>query len=44
MTQASVITDEMRAAIGREGEPFTAEVDKSAIRMFARAVGHSDPI
>ena len=44
MTQASVITDEMRAAIGREGEPFTAEVDKTAIRMFARAVGHTDPI
>ena len=44
MTQASVITDEMRAAIGRESEPFAVEVDKTAIRMFARAVGHTDPV
>ncbi len=40
----SVITDEMRAAIGKEGEPATLEVDKTGCRMFARAVGHSDPI
>ena len=44
MTQASVITDEMRAAIGRESEPFTVEVDKTAVRMFARAVGYTDPV
>jgi acyl dehydratase len=40
----SVITDEMRAAIGKEGEPSTLEVDKTGCRMFARAVGHTDPI
>jgi hypothetical protein len=40
----SVITDEMRAAIDKEGEPSTLEVDKTGCRMFARAVGHSDLI
>lgn len=42
MTGESLITDEMRAAVGREGEPLTIEVDKTAIRWFARAVGHTD--
>ncbi len=40
----SVITDEMRASIGKESEPSTLEVDKTGCRMFARAVGHSDLI
>ena len=44
MTQASVITDAMRAEIGKESEPVTFEVDKSACRMFARAVGYTDPV
>lgn len=46
MTQEaeSLITDEMRAAIGREGPPVRHELDKTAIRMFARAVGHTDLI
>ena len=46
MTQEteSLITDEMRASIGREGPPVRHEVEKTAIRMFARAVGHTDPI
>ena len=46
MTQEaeSFITDEMRASIGREGPPVPHELDKTAIRMFARAVGHVDPI
>ena len=38
----SVVTDEMRAAIGKEGEAGTLEVDKTGCRMFARAVGHTD--
>jgi hypothetical protein len=42
--QESVITDEMRAAIGKESEPSTLEVDKTGCRMFARAVGHTDLI
>lgn len=46
MTQSSesVITDEMRAAVGVEGPPTTLEVEKTNCRMFARAVGHTDPI
>jgi len=40
----SVITDEMRAVIGKDGEPSVLEVDKTGCRMFARAVGHTDPI
>jgi len=46
MTQQaeSVITDEMRAIIGKEGAATTLEVDKTGCRMFARAVGHTDPI
>jgi len=42
--QASVITDEMRAAIGKESPPVTFEVDKTGCRQFARAVGYTDPI
>ena len=47
MTQAQanpLITDEMRAEIGKESQPWSCEVDKTAIRMFARSVGHTDPI
>ena len=46
MTQQaeSVITDEMREVVGKEGAPTTLEVEKTGCRMFARAVGHSDPI
>jgi hypothetical protein len=40
----SVVTDEMRAAVGKEGEAATLEVDKSGCRMFARAVGHTDHV
>ena len=46
MTQAtpSVITDEMRAVVGVEAPPVTLEVERTNCRMFARAVGHTDPI
>ena len=43
-TNPSVITDEMRAAIGKEGTPSVAEVERTNCRMFARSVGHKDPI
>ena len=43
-TAESVITDEMRAAIGVEGPPAVMEVEKTNCRMFARSVGHTDPI
>lgn len=39
-----MISDEMRASIGREGPPSRHEVDKTGIRMFARSVGHADLI
>lgn len=34
----------MRATIGKEGPPTKLDVDKIGIRMFARAVGYSDPV
>ncbi len=40
----SVISDEMRAAIGVENPGGTSEVTTSGIRMFARAVGYTDLI
>ncbi len=40
----SLITDEMRAAIGVPSEPTILEADRTSIRMFARSVGHTDPI
>src|SRR4051794_28826159 len=38
----SAITDEMRASVGVEGAPTLSDVDKTGIRMFARAVGYTD--
>jgi len=43
-TTDSVITDEMRAAIGVEGPPMVLEIEKTNCRMFARSVGHTDAI
>jgi hypothetical protein len=43
-TTDSVITDEMRSAIGVEGPPTVMEVENTSCRMFARSVGHTDPI
>jgi len=42
--QESVITDEMRAKIGKESEPTRYEIDNTGCRQFARAVGYTDPI
>ena len=44
MAQESVITPEMRAAVGVESEPYTNEIEKGAIVKFARAIGDSNPI
>jgi len=38
------VTDEMKAIIGKESSPTTSELDNTGIRMFARSVGHTDPI
>ena len=43
-TTDSVISDEMRAAVGVEGPPAVMEVEKTNCRMFARSVGHIDAI
>lgn len=43
-TNSSVITDEMRAVVGVDGSPATLEVERTNCRMFARSVGHIDPI
>lgn len=42
--EGSLITDEMRTTIGVRSEPSLYEVDKLSVRMFARSVGHVDPI
>ncbi len=42
--EGSLITDEMRTTIGVRSEPSFYEVDKLSVRMFARSVGHVDPI
>jgi N-terminal half of MaoC dehydratase len=42
--EQTIITDEMRAAIGVESQPWTVEVEKTGVRMFARAVGYTDPV
>lgn len=38
----SVVTDEMREQLNVESEPWTVEVDKTAVRMFARSVQYDD--
>jgi acyl dehydratase len=39
-----LVTPELRAMIGRTWPPVTYEVDRTGIRMWARAVGISDPV
>ena len=38
------LTPEMKAAIGKGGDPVTYEVTTLGIRTFARAVGYKNPI
>jgi acyl dehydratase len=40
----SVVTEAMRALIGVEGSETVSEVTSTGCRLFARAVGHTDPI
>lgn len=42
--KAPLVTPEMKAEIGKEGAPWTIEVDKTMIRLFARSVGHTDAV
>jgi len=44
MAQESVITEEMRKAIGVESEPTIVHVEKEPIRRFAAAIGDPNPL
>ena len=44
MTQESVITQEMRDAVGVESEPATHLVEAGAIIKFAQAIGDPSPV
>ena len=44
MAEYEIITPEMEALVGVESEPWVLEVDKLQIRLFARAVGYTDPL
>lgn len=44
MAEESQITDEMRALIGQASAPEVYEVDKTGVRLFARAVGYTDRV
>lgn len=44
MGEASVITKEMRDAIGVEWEPFTLQIDKWLVKLFTDAVGDFNPL
>lgn len=41
---SSLITDEMEKLLGRDYPPVTYDVDRSGIRLWARAVGYTDPV
>lgn len=42
--EESLITEEMRSRIGVESAPWTLEVDKTSVRMFARSCQYTDPV
>ena len=42
--EGSLITPEMRAEVGKRSDPSIYEVDKLQVRLFARSVGHTDPV
>ena len=42
--QESLVTDEMRDAIGVESEPYSGPVEKDRVRLFAEAIGDPNPI
>lgn len=44
MAKEFEITDEMRAAIGKESPPWTHEVTTTSVRAFARGVGYTDEV
>jgi hypothetical protein len=44
MATEVVISDEMRAQIGKQSPPWTYEVTTTSVRAFARGVGYTDPV
>jgi hypothetical protein len=42
--EESLITDEMRAALNKESSIHTLEIERGAIRQYARAAGHTNPV
>lgn len=44
MAKEFTLTDEMRAQVGRESPPWTAEVTSTSVRAFARGVGYTDRV
>src|SRR5215208_864431 len=42
--EESLITPEMQARVGVESQPWKIEVDKTAVRMFARSCQYTDPV
>ena len=44
MSQESIITPQMRDAIGVESHPLTHDVEQGAIIKFAEAIGDSNPL
>ena len=44
MAGDSIITDEMKAAVGVESEPSVYEIERSSIRRWAEAIGDTNPL
>lgn len=44
MAEPFQLTDEMKAAIGKSGESTHLDVTTTGIRIFARAVGYTNPL
>jgi len=44
MPEDSIITDEMKAAIGVDSEPSVYEIEAEPIRRWAEAIGDSNPL
>jgi len=44
MAEDSVITDEMKAAVGVESEPSVYEIEKEPIRRWAESIGDPNPL
>lgn len=44
MAEDSIITDEMKAAIGVESEPSVYEIEKEPIRRWADSIGDPNPL